>query len=178
MAENYFIKVLYNAYSGDPDLLGLANADFAYVDSWYLHDEPDWDGIGSATFEETNDVFWNNNAKHPTVADPIISRSFNEYGQIADIAATDHYSMFGAQTTISGTWSTRYSQMRETWEKAESLKENTEPKTMWTWSQLTSGDGIDPGAVPAGALGGELPVLGKRYVRQQRSALVCLLAQQ
>ena len=78
-----------------------------FVGAWRVAEEPDIGGHSSPDVHELNMGYWESAPTKPTFVNTANANAFGEYGQIADVAATDHYVGYNAPSTIFGTWVTR-----------------------------------------------------------------------
>mgnify|MGYP005846778371 CR=1 FL=1 len=110
--------------------------------AWFLQDEPDFSPsqYPSAQLVEDNQLIWREDLHHPTWINLATTAAYSEYATFTDIACMDHYAMFGAFTNIPGTWLLRVSDMEEALEWTRLLKQNVEPRIIWSWAQLSSSD--------------------------------------
>lgn len=104
---------------------------------WYIRDEPEGD-YSSNQCKNWNQDYWQNGGNKPTLLNLHAQRYFGEFGTISDIAAEDHYCAFNAPNVIPNTWFTRYAYFDESYDYAEQLKWNTEPRPMYNWTQLAA----------------------------------------
>lgn len=99
---------------------------------WMLSDEPDWVRLPSTM------LFADESTKHinrtvPTMITLCRNVKFFEYASIPDIPCMDHYCV-GAPT--SSEWPHKYgTRLEETGHYTRDLKEASEPKPIWVWSQ-------------------------------------------
>ena len=99
---------------------------------WMLSDEPDWVRLPSTM------LFADESTKHinrtvPTMITLCRNVKFFEYASIPDIPCMDHYCV-GAPT--SSEWPHKYgTRLEETGYYTRDLKEASEPKPIWVWSQ-------------------------------------------
>jgi hypothetical protein len=104
----------------------------AAVRCWMLDDEPDWSKLPSDMMvkeEATKSI----NKTVPTMITLCRNVKFFEYGSIADIPCMDHYCV-GAPT--SSVWRHLYgTRLEETGYYTRDLKESSEPKPIWVWTQ-------------------------------------------
>ena len=144
MYRRFNISALSSANSGEPkqpDIEKVKQAiDQPYVYAWMVRDEPDLNGKPSSLMQEHNDQYWKADPSHPTYLNLMTTAAFNELGHIPDIACMDHYVMF-APNNIAWTTVFRHAEMEEALEFTLQLKENTEPRLMWTWCQLAKTGG-------------------------------------
>lgn len=153
MYERYNMTVLSSANSGNPkqpDIDKVREAvDKPFVYAWMVRDEPDLNGKASSLMREHNDQYWKSDPTHPTYLNLMTTAAFNEYGHIPDIACMDHYVMF-APNNIAWTSVFRHAEMEEALEFTVQLKENTEPRLMWAWCQLSKTGGWNGQPLPWG----------------------------
>lgn len=106
---------------------GLSN-----VSCWMLHDEPDWSILPSDMLvmdTSTKSI----NKTIPTMITLCRNVKFFEYASIPDIPCHDHYCV-GAPS--SSQWPHPYgTRLEETAHYTRDLKEASEPKAIWVWSQ-------------------------------------------
>ncbi len=99
---------------------------------WMLQDEPDWVRLPSTMLfadESTKSI----NRTIPTMITLCRNVKFFEYASIPDIPCMDHYCV-GAPT--SSKWPHKYgTRLEETGYYTRDLKEASEPKPIWVWSQ-------------------------------------------
>lgn len=141
MASAYGIRTLSMVNKGDPKSpdteMIAAQAANTTIAAWMVRDEPELGNKPSSLMLEHNQAFWQRDADTPTYLNLMMTRAFNDYGSIADIACMDHYVQF-APNAISWTGVTRNAVMEEAIAYTDLLKENTEPQRMWTWAQLAA----------------------------------------
>ena len=106
------------------------------VRCWMLDDEPDWSKLPSDMMmkeEGTKSI----NRLLPTMITLCRNVKFFEYASIPDIPCMDHYCV-GAPT--SSVWRHLYgTRLEETAYYTRDLKEASEPKPIWIWSQGIAG---------------------------------------
>lgn len=99
---------------------------------WMLADEPDWSTLPS-TMLFADDYTKRVNRTVPTMITLCRNVKFFEYASIPDIPCMDHYCV-GAPT--SSRWPHVYgTRLEETAYYTRDLKEASEPKPVWVWSQ-------------------------------------------
>ncbi|MBX3177170.1 MAG: hypothetical protein KF886_07415 [Candidatus Hydrogenedentes bacterium] len=102
------------------------------VTCWMLYDEPDWSILPSDMLlkdQSTKSI----DASIPTMITLCRNVKFFEYASIPDIPCHDHYCV-GAPT--SSVWPHIYgTRLEETGYYTRDLKEASEPKPIWVWSQ-------------------------------------------
>lgn len=106
--------------------------DHPAVACWMLQDEPDWSILPSdMLMKEVSTKAINTNV--PTMITLCRNVKFFEYASISDIPCHDHYCV-GAPT--SSIWPHVYgTRLEETAYYTRDLKEASEPKPVWVWSQ-------------------------------------------
>lgn len=106
--------------------------DHPAVDCWMLQDEPDWSTppVVMLYAEETAKHY---NKTKPTFITLCRNVKFFEYASIPDIPCMDHYTV---TAPTSGKWPHGYgAHLEETAYYTRDLKEASEPKPIWVWSQ-------------------------------------------
>ncbi|MFO7974218.1 MAG: hypothetical protein R6V12_06260 [Candidatus Hydrogenedentota bacterium] len=106
--------------------------DHPAVDCWMLQDEPDWSTppVVMLYAEETAKHY---NRTKPTFITLCRNVKFFEYASIPDIPCMDHYTV---TAPTSSKWPQRYgTRLEETAYYTRDLKEASEPKPIWVWSQ-------------------------------------------
>ena len=99
---------------------------------WMLQDEPDWSVLPSVMLhaDETTQRI---NKSVPTMITLCRTAKFFEYASIPDIPVHDHYSVGAPTSTV---WPHRYgTHLEETGLYTRDLKEASEPKPIWVWTQ-------------------------------------------
>lgn len=106
--------------------------DHPAVDCWMLQDEPDWSTppVVMLYSEETAKYY---NKTKPTFITLCRNVKFFEYASIPDIPCMDHYTV---TAPTSSKWPHGYgTYLEETAYYTRDLKEASEPKPIWVWSQ-------------------------------------------
>lgn len=99
---------------------------------WMLTDEPDW-RIQASTMLLCDDTVRRYNRSRPTFMTLCRNVKFFEYAPIADIPCMDHYCVTAPTSSVwPAEWGTK---LEETGYYTRDLKEASEPKPIWVWSQ-------------------------------------------
>lgn len=100
--------------------------------SWMLQNEPDWNTLPSVMLfaeESTKQL----NTYKPTMITLCRAAKFFEYASIPDIPVHDHYCVSAPTSTV---WPKYYgTYLEETGYYTRDLKEASEPKPIWVWTQ-------------------------------------------
>jgi hypothetical protein len=108
---------------------------------WMIMDEPDW-SIPSNIMEFVDRTVRMYDSNKPTFITLCRNIKFFEYASIADIPCQDHYSVTAPSSSI---WPKFYgTRLEETAYYTRDLKEASEPKPIWIWSQAIANWGERP----------------------------------
>ncbi len=133
LVGKYGFRTMVHASGVGPSIDTLRSlGDHPAVSCWMLQDEPDWSMLPSDMLmkdESTKEI----NRTVPTMITLCRNVKFFEYASIPDIPCHDHYCV-GAPT--SSEWPHVYgTRLEETGYYTRDLKEASEPKPIWVWSQ-------------------------------------------
>ncbi len=102
------------------------------VAAWMITDEPDWHVPAQYIFS-AQQVIRRHDSQKPTMLTLCRNVRFFEYAFIADIPAHDHYSVTAPSTSV---WPHPYgTRLEETAYYTRDLKNASQPKPIWVWSQ-------------------------------------------
>jgi hypothetical protein len=108
---------------------------------WMIQDEPDW-SIPSDVVVSANDHVAQISKTAPTMITLCRDMKFPEYASIPDIPCQDHYCVTAPSSSV---WKKMYgTRLEETAWYTRDLKEASEPKPIWVWSQGIAGWGERP----------------------------------
>lgn len=151
--DQFHIKSMFEPFFGDPfdPNVGAANvrpyAGAPYLQAWMVEDEPDLGGKPVGIELAKNQTLWQTDPTTPTYVNLAGQKRFQKYGWFTDIVSMDHYAAPDAPNIIPWTWVDaigRTGEIEESIEYTRQLKLNTEPRRMWSWSQLVAGWGQQP----------------------------------
>ena len=136
LVHRYGLHTMVHASGIGSDVDTLRSLDgHPAVSCWMLYDEPDWSILPSDMLvkeESTKSI----NRNVPTMITLCRNVKFFEYASIPDIPCHDHYCV-GAPT--SSVWPHDYgTRLEETAYYTRDLKEASEPKPIWVWSQAVA----------------------------------------
>jgi len=122
MRDLYHMDAIGGFLWTDPATVASGNNSNTAIRAWKIMDEPELYGYSSKWINLVRNLpVVNNDQLHPTYLNLNVDAVFNEFGNIADIVSYDRYD-------------------NETVSYQETLKLNTEPRRMWTYTRLSSPD--------------------------------------
>jgi hypothetical protein len=131
---DFYNSGVFDVNKGGQFVAQKANDEFIHY--WNVGDEPDLNNKPAQEEMEQNWAYWKNDPNTPSYINLAVQKKFQQYGFFPDVVSMDHYTDDGAPNVIPLSWITREGSVREAIEYTDQLKFNTEPKRMYSWSQL------------------------------------------
>lgn len=126
-----FRNMVHTGVPTNPDRV-RAVRDKKSIACWMIMDEPDWSIPANIMLHEDTNLR-NFDLSHPTFITLCRNTQFFAYAPIADIPCQDHYSVTAPS---SSKWPKLYgTRLEETAYYTRDLKEASEPKPIWIWTQ-------------------------------------------